>query len=225
MKNIRSSKYQPVHSMKPFLIRCVTGLAAAMCMLLSGSDAFATLIGDDISAEIVQSPREGIIVRPFTPAMVGAGVEFKARWDTRTFRQQWDIEIDVDASSFHVTMTENTPRTNNIYFGAQLFGIRLSDLDWEGMAGEITDVHSSGPDGVASISHTNDAITIIWDAFPGGAGNLPPNSLSWHFEIEAEYAAIPEQAAIPEPSTYAIFGLGLGALGIAHRRKMCKANK
>lgn len=70
----------------------------------------------------------------------------------------------------------------------------------------------------------------IFELPPIGIDYLSPGSLNLFVKGDATMTVVGQisdirHTPVPEPSTYALFAFGLGALGIAHRRKLRKARK
>ena len=120
--------------------------------------------------------------------------------------------------------------------GLQIFErtVTLSDIDWVNLPGQITAFNHFGfsPNGffpspgfnpnllLKSTSFTADSISIVlndedvWNPLGFGVGNSP--SVGLLFSLTADHTSPP----IPEPSTFALFGIGiLSVLGYGYRRK------
>lgn len=178
--------------------------------------ANATLMGDNVNGAILQGVGSSIV--QFSPASttVDGNTEFSGQWLYSGFDQVWDISLDIHGTTFDVTVAEITSSSNNIYSGLDLFGIQLTDLDWNGTTGGILGVNESAGNslGIKSIENTDDSITILWSSFPFGAGNTDPSGGTWSFEISGD-----APAPVPEPATLFLFGIGLLGLAGVSRKK------
>jgi hypothetical protein len=185
----------------------ITIVMAAFLLAPVGA-VYAGLIGDSIGGEILPGNAGGTVGQQFISptTVVDPGIEFTGRWDFAPFNMQWDVNVDIFASSFIVAVSEPTPANNNIHDGSQMFGIHLSGLD-----SIINVTQSAGGTGVSSIGFTDDTITIYWDRFPFGSGNEPPQGGSWAFDVE--------QAVIPAPGAVLLGGIGAGLVGWLRRRR------
>ena len=104
-------------------------IVMAIFLLVPVGAVYAGLIGDSIGGEIL--PGGGTVGQQFISptTVVDPGIEFTGRWDFAPFNMQWDVNVDIFASSFNVAVSEPGLGNNNIHDGSQMFGIHLSGLD------------------------------------------------------------------------------------------------
>ena len=188
-------------------------LALPAVVLFPTGNALGTLIGDSVEGELLAGDVGGAVGTQFiSPAIVGAGLEFTGNWLFAPFGMDWRIDVDIDASSFTVTVEEIGPGNNNIFSGPMMMGIALTDLDWVGQPNHVIDgvvQQPDNPDGVSIIDFTDHGITVFWSAFPFGVGNDPPTGGTYGFKI----STIPGPGALP-------LLLALGLPGMRRRRKI-----
>ena len=180
-----------------------------MASVLTAGSANATLIGDTVQGFL--SDQGGGVVDPqFNPsAIVGPGVEFNGTWSYAPLKQIWNVAVDLDASTFTVFFNDvGTGPTHDIS-GFTFLGLALSDLDLEGPIIGVTVLSSDAA--VQSIGFTDHGITVQWNAFMfRDANGNPLSSGSSTFGILT--------APVPEPSSFAMLGLGLLVVSMARKR-------
>jgi hypothetical protein len=110
-------------------------------------DAKPTLIGDSVAASI-SSIQVSVIKKQFTsPAIVDGGVEFAGKM-IDPFGQIWDIFVDVGASDFTISWTEETHPDIATMFTTPALRLSLSGLDLHPttpIAGVINSAYSCSP--------------------------------------------------------------------------------
>lgn len=173
------------------------GLAAAALAFGLASGAQASLIGDEVTFQVLVGEGGG-----FGPenAIVDENVEFSPGGA---------IFVDFDAESILVSFA---------FEEAGLGGTewRFTDLDWVG-GGTPSDVSLTvlqGPPASFSFVNTADSVTVTTSPFvqPLEAGGI--------FRIDFEHD--PGQQ-LPEPATLTLFGFALFGLGFAARRRKTTA--
>jgi hypothetical protein len=193
-------------SLTPSLTRllCVAGLLAA-------GTAHADLMGDTVGARLQEFGAGTAVLNQFDPtAVVDGFVEFNGAWTYAPLGQLWNVALDIGASSFTITFTEDGNSSTHDLGGFTFIGLQLTDLD---AGANITGVTVlSGGEGVQSIGFGDHGITVQWNLFEfRDAAGLPTNHHSWTFGIET--------AAVPEPTPAATLMLGLAALAAVGYRK------
>lgn len=189
-------------------------LALTILLALSGVTANASLIGDSVEANLSSS--QTVTSNFVGPQVVGGGTEFTGVI-TDFGGQVWIVDVDVFDSGFSVSFSGGAPNFN--ISGAGLVSVELSDLDWVGLPGVITDAYLDdyscvgpqcgfGPQ-IESLAWGDDFVTVDFRSMIGDEVYV--------FAIEAEHTG----GVIPEPATMTLMGLGLA--GMALRRRKMKA--
>jgi len=174
------------------------------------SNVFATLIGDTITATAVRDPggsQEQFIFNGNT-ATVGAGVEFSAP----NFLGGGSLfEIDVSDTGFTVFLDFAD------FSFLQPYSVSLSDLDWLGTPGQITNVTRDAVTAGAEtwldeISFGADFINLT----SSGTGFIAAGDI---FEASYSFTATHNGSAVPEPGMIALFSIGLLGIALSRRRR------
>ena len=167
------------------------GLAAAVLAFGVAGETEASLIGDEVTVELMMG--EGAIVP--VSAVVGPDVEF----NFNDF-----VLIDFDADSILVSLGSPAP-------GFSATEWRFTDLDWIG-GGSLSGVSVTGlqiPDFLLDISNTANSVTVshialVSDFVAGG-----------FFRVDFDHGT----SALPEPATFSLLGLSAAGLIFAARRR------
>lgn len=173
--------------------------------------AHATLVGDSVSGVLFNGVNSsGSVNAQFnSTSTVGTGIEFEGQWTYGDFGTTWGINADLGASSLTVSVAHIFGVTNLSTGGINsLFGITLGDLD---PGGDIIGITETSGNHSKNISFTQNSITLIWDAVDIFRPELLKGPI-WTFEIIRS-----NQRTVPEPSSLALFSLGL--LGLLMARK------
>ncbi len=167
---------------------------AGLAALGIAAPANATLIGDDIDLTV---SLEGASDKMFA-ATVGNGIEFDLG----------DITIDVGASRIDFAIVDP-----DAAFAAGVT-YALTDLDWFGMAGEITDaVLIMFQEVDSQIEFTADSVTLERGDF-----SLVELEAGLFASIELVTQHSGGGGDVPGPGALALFAVGLAGLGLATGR-------
>ncbi len=186
----------------------LTGLLASLFALGS---AQATLLGDTVAARLQEFGAGTAVQNQFAPtALVDNSVEFNGSWTYAPLNQLWNVSLDVQASSFTISFTEDGNSSTHDLSGFTFIGLQLSDLDPGGVITGVTVL--SGGQGVQSIGFNDHGVTVQWNLFEfRDAAGQPLSHNSWTFGI---------QSAVPEPAPGALLLLGLATLAVARRKSL-----
>ena len=179
--------------------------------LIAAGSANASLIGDSVQGFIQDSVGAGVVTTQFTPtATVGAGIEFNGTWSYAPLAQVWNVAVDLDASSFTVFFNNVGTGSTHDITGFTFLGLALSDLDLGSNIIGVSVLSSNAA--VQSIGFTNRGITVQWNEFKfRDASNNPLSSGYSSFQILT--------APVPEPSSFALLGLGLLTIAVMRKRR------
>ncbi len=187
--------------MKALKIAGVAAVAVSAVMV-AGSPAKASLLGDTVGCSIVPTPF-WICTTP--TAVVGAGVEFELELPSAP--DDFGFFIDIGDASIRIASNED----NAFGLGAGEV-VTLSDLDWVGTPGRIIGITNFVASlvtnlTVGDVTFTDNSVTIDID-----------DSAFWDVGSFVSFDLVVEHR-IPEPATLALLGLGLAGLGVGRRRK------
>ena len=188
------------------------GLAAGVAALMAAGSAQAGMVGDSVTAELVDFAGAGGVSTPFAAsAVVGAGPEFTGVWNYTPLNQVWQVVLDIDDSGFTISFTDVGGGNNHDLSGFTFLGLRLGDLDPGGTIAGVTVLGSDGA-AVQSIGLSDHGITVQWNGFQfRDAAGAATTSGSSRFGIQA--------TAVPEPGTTALLLAGLAGVVLATRRR------
>ena len=205
---------------KKLLVNLSAVAAVGLGFSFTPITATASLIGDSVIADL-NDPNQLFTITDFvSPQVVGPGAEFDAV-ATDSFNQVWDIVLDVFDSGFSVSWTEQTrDGEGNLSFGGgpDLISIALSDLDWVGSSGIITDVLLA--------DYTCEPPGFACDTFGGGPDitniAFDDHSLAVDFQTLRHgetYSFAITTAHVSEPNIMALLVAGFAGLGFITRRR------
>lgn len=191
----------------------------ALCVMLAiPLSSNATLMGDSVQGALGSQFSNGVTTQFTSPAIVGADAEFSGVI-TDSSSQMWDIVVDIGASSFTVSINERIRNGDgNIKGGPNLMALSLSDLDWIGAPGMITDVALSS----YNCASAGFSCTSFREGPDISVLNFGPTSLNFSADImrNGEVYAFGITTHVPEPATIALLGLGLAGLGFTRWRRI-----
>lgn len=181
--------------------------------ILAAGTAHASLIGDSVSARLVDQAG-GVVAPQFAPtAIVGAGVEFNGVWSFAPLGQVWNVDLDVGASTFTVSFNDVGSGATHDISGMTFLGMALGDLNPGGKIIGVSVLSSSGA-AVQSIGFTDHGITVQWNIFEFRDANGDP--------LAGGSSTFSIQTAVPEPSTWLLMAAGLA--GLTWRRRVRQQN-
>lgn len=188
-------------------------------LLVFAGQANASLIGDSVDATLVAEFGFDIDSNFVGPQVVDGGVEFSGM-ATISGDQIWQIDLDVFESGFSISFLELTLNGDGGHgSNLNIVTVSLSDLDWVGSPGIITNVYlddyscnspgtSCGTFGggpfVTNIAFGDHSTAVSFNALLSGE--------TYVFAIDAEHGVI------PEPATMTLMGLGLAGLAMRRRK-------
>lgn len=199
-------------------------VVAGTLLLASAGTAEAGLCGVSISTAWTEFPRENQTITPTFESP-----SFDACGTTSFFSGFMETEfnnglIDQDAFNMSVEALDDDSlrlTAQSINLNVQdthnypTVTVTLSDIAWLGGPGEIVDVLDVGGDTnfFEMIGFTANSITFEWGLF-SVAGSV-------FFPIERtffqDFDIVATHAAVPEPGSLALFGLGLAGFALARR--------
>ena len=126
------------------------------------------------------------------------------------FYSQWDVNFDANS----VTMTMAPAPFSNVSYSPDPFNGPVFTVLSGNSFGSVTGVHANNPDCIPCAPITafvlGDSLYINWQGAGGGVGDTV------HIDFTV---GDPIAAAVPEPSTLSLIGLGLLSLGAMRRRR------
>jgi hypothetical protein len=180
--------------------KVIRSFACTLILFFSSLSANATLINDTVDA-IMSSGHLDISQQFTTPSLVSAATEFTGEI---SFNSQLTADILLDVTDFGFSFTAVSTSSWGGHGGADALRIDLTDLDFTGGL-QIVGINDLGAGhGLQSMGFTANSAFVIFNSLTF-SGN---NSRSFSFDTR------PSQ--VPEPSTLAIFTLGM--IGLASRR-------
>jgi hypothetical protein len=114
-------------------------------------------------------------------------------------------------NALHFTFGNNIGPDGNLY---------IADLGGGGGAG-LAAVSAGHVDGIYKFDTTTHTVSLVIAGKTETAGAVGASGLSApkYLQFDSNFVTAPDAGYAPEPATLAVFSLGVGALGVARRRK------
>lgn len=192
------------------------GFFAGLVFALSSPLAFATLIGDEVSCEL-SGAQIGPVGEPFfcnpSTAIASEGFEFTISYDPDSPDTSILLLVDILSSSIEISFPFGPGNAAEFSTGELILGslnwVDFPDAEITGFELDIVNVEglqeadiTTGPDFV-----TIDMTDTRWFTDSGSVTGRATITLETN------------HAAVPEPTTLALLGIGLAGIGFA-RKKM-----
>ncbi len=190
------------------------GFAAALLALGFGSTANASLLGQTVTCSFP----DRFTCEPLTGGVVGGGTEFRVFELTQILGTEvrvdfWDIDLGENSISMRMLNAASS------FGNFPVFRVTLGDLFWSndptatitGIANFTSNADVTGME-ADDVSVVANALTIDFGGSIWRQGGL------------ISFDLVTTHSALPEPATLALFGLGLGVLGFAMRRRRDSSN-